>query len=195
MESNATIRTAALYIQAGFVAPFPLREGAKFPPAKGFTGNAPSVTKDDLYGVWGKVSERANRNMAIRLQVHSTKGYDIISLDVDDYGDKHGEVNIRELEAQLGDLSRKVTPRSSRRGAQSPSGQYFYKVPKGLKWAGKVCDDVEVVQMTHRYAAVWPSVVDDMQYKWYVGTDEVSIPNTDDLPELPDSWIAQLASQ
>lgn len=191
-KSNATLNTAANYIKKGYVAPFPLPEGAKSPPAKGFTGNVPLVDGAKIKSAWSGIEKDNNRNIAIRLQTHSKKDFDLISLDVDDYGDKHGDAHLLDLEKQLGSLNRHEIPRSSRRGAKSMSGQYFFKVPKGVKWEGKVCADVEIVQLTHRYAAVYPSVVDGLQYKWYIGEEEIDIPEVDDLPELPQRWATHL---
>lgn len=198
IQSRSTLKTAAQYIKKGYVAPFPLPAGGKTPPAKGFTGNVPAIRGDALRKVWKDITEDDNANMALRLQVDSEKPFDIISIDVDDYGDKHGSDNIAKLENQLGSLNRSEIPRSSRRGADSMSGQHFFRVPKGIKWEGKVCADVEVVQLTHRYAAVWPSVVPDaetgtpLQYKWYVGEEEIDIPDVEDLPALPERWVSHL---
>jgi hypothetical protein len=75
---------------------------------------------------------------------------------------------------------------------RSQSAQYFFLVPKGREWNAKVCADVDVVQFTHRYSAVWPSVVDGEQYKWYIGGEEVGIPNVNDLPVLPEKWVNHL---
>lgn len=191
-KSNATLSVAAHYIKQGFVAPFPLQQDTKSPPAKGMTGNIPTVTGAQIKEAWQGIRPEDNRNIAIRLQVHSDKPFDIISIDVDNYGEKRGEENIRKVENESGSLNRDQIPRSSRRGPESPSGQYFFRVPKGLKWEGKVCADVEVIQMTHRYAAVYPSVVDGLQYNWYVGDQEVEIPDVDDLPELPEAWVTRL---
>lgn len=191
-KSNATLNTAANYIKKGYVAPFPLQAGHKSPPAKGFTGNVPPVDGQQIKQAWAEIDESKNFNLAIRLQTHSNKDFDLISIDVDDYGTKHGDSNLADLEKQLGSLNRHEIPRSSRRGSRSMSGQYFFKVPKGVKWEGKVCADVEIVQLTHRYAAVYPSVVDGLQYKWYIGEGEVDIPDVDDLPTLPDRWVNHL---
>lgn len=199
IKANATLHSAAVpYINKGFVAPFPLKGGTKSPPATGFTGNIPPVSGDQIKNAWVGVEKKDNANLAIRLQAHSDKDFDIISLDVDDYGSKRGDTNLAEMERQLGSLDRHNIPRSSRRGGHSMSGQYFFKTPKNIKWEGKVCADVEVVQLTHRYSAVYPSVVADsetgemLQYQWHIGEDVIDIPDVDDLPDLPERWIERL---
>lgn len=188
----------ALYLQMGFTAPFPLWAEQKSPPAKGFTGNVPPVDGDQLKEAWAKAED--NANIAIRLQVHSDLDFEIISVDVDNYASKRGEEFIQQLEDQLGSLHRSEIPRSSRRGALSPSGQYFFKVPQGFKWDSSVTSDVDLVQLTHRYAVVWPSVVPDesgvpLTYRWYRGTDEIDVPHVNDFPELPEKWIRYLKKE
>lgn len=121
-----------------------------------------------------------------------TGEYDVIGIDIDHYGSKQGMTFLSELMEELGDLNLDEIPRSTRRGVRSQSAQYFFLVPKGLKWASKVCADVDVVQKSHRYSAVWPSVVDGEQYKWYIGGEEVGIPNVNDLPVLPEKWVNYL---
>lgn len=177
------------YLAKGWGAPLPLPAGEKFPPPTGTTGNIAPLTKAKVEKLWDKAKDGAN--VSIRLQDGADFG--IISLDVDQYNEKRGEHHLSDIENQLGSLNREEVPRSTRRGASSPSAQYFFRVPTGLKWKNSACPDVDVVQMTHRYSAVYPSIVEGKQYKWYQGDQEIDIPNVDDLPELPERWVSFLS--
>lgn len=176
------------YISKGWMTPFPLPCGQKFPPKNGFTGDIETVSEEVTREEWDR--EMGDFNLGLRMDI--TGEYDVISLDVDQYKDKHGKDNLVELMNELGELPLKATPRSTRRGIDSPAAQYFFLVPKGLKWASKVCADVDVVQKNHRFSAVWPSTVDGDMYRWYLGDEEAGIPNVKDLPKLPVAWVNYL---
>lgn len=176
------------YMAKGWTGALPLPKGDKFPPPTGTTGNIAPLTKSAIDKMWDKAKHGSN--IGLRLQVAGD--YEVISLDVDHYDNKQGDLFLSEMEQELGQLNRHEIPRSTRRGVDSPSAQYFFRVPKGIKWKSSACSDVDIVQMTHRYAAVYPSVVDDMQYTWYQGYDEIEIPHVDDLPLLPERWVSFL---
>lgn len=180
---------AALYIKMGYQVPIPLPAGEKKPPARGLSGNIPYVHREQIASAWAGVTEG---NLALRMQAPLDRDYDIIAVDVDHYDEKKGYSNLRRLERTLGPLDLKNIPRSSRRGANNPSGQYFFRVPKNIKWNRQACLDVDVVQLTHRYSVVWPSEVDGKQYNWLVGHEVTSVPHVDSLPELPERWVAHL---
>lgn len=175
------------YLEKGW-SPIPLPAGEKFPPPLNTTGNLPPIKEAETHKLWKGYGKGSN--LGLRLQPHGD--YDVISLDVDQYDSKQGGTHISLLEDSLGSLGRDENPRSTRRDPNNPSGQTFFRVPKGVKWKQSACSDVEVVQMTHRYAAVYPSVVDGKQYKWYRGTEEIDVPHVDDLPLLPEAWISYL---
>lgn len=177
------------YMSKGWTAPLPLPAGSKFPPPKDTTGNIKNLTKEQVRKLWVGKKES---NLALRLQTNTD--FEIISLDVDHYGTKQGRLFLREKEETLGSLNLEEVPYSTRRGADSLSGQFFFKVPKGLKWESSACADVDIVQKTHRYSAVWPSIVDGTQYRWYVNGEECEIPDVNDLPELPEAWVKHLTS-
>lgn len=176
------------YLRNGWEVPFPLPEGAKYPPVSGVTGRIPRVKRAEVDNLWKGRPEESN--VGLRMQV--SKGREVIGIDVDHYGSKQGMTFLNELMEELGDLNLDEIPRSTRRGVRSQSAQYFFLVPKGKEWNAKVCSDVDVVQFTHRYSAVWPSVVEGEQYKWYIGEEEVGIPNVNDLPTLPEKWVNHL---
>lgn len=176
------------YLDAGWEAPFPLEYGQKYPPTPGVTGRIPDVSRQHIESIWSDRDEPLN--LGIRMQVSGQ--YDVISIDVDHYGTKQGRDFLEEMMKELGDLNLDEIPRSTRRGARSRSAQYFFRVPKGVEWEARACADVDVVQKTHRYSAVWPSVVDGEQYKWYIGLEESEIPHVNDLPILPERWVRHL---
>lgn len=177
------------YISSGWEVPFPLPEGKKYPPVTGVTGRIGKVKPDVVKSKWDNASD--NANLGLRMQVKGN--FDVIAIDVDHYASKQGRTFLNELMEELGDLNLDEIPRSTRRGMQSQSAQYFFKVPKGKEWESKACADVDIVQATHRYSAVWPSVVDGEQYKWYIGDQEAEIPHVKDLPTLPDRWVNHLS--
>ena len=173
------------YQKAGWPLFAALPEGKKYPPNTGTTGRRPFEVKkaaSDAY-TWNTIN-----NLGLSLATSDSAEFDIIALDVDQYDDKTGADNLANLEGDLGTLNLDTVPRSTRRGIDSRSAQYFFKVPKGYEYADSACGDVEIVQAHHRYSVVYPSVVDDMQYRWYLGKDDAEIPNVDDLPWLPQRW-------
>jgi len=75
-------------------------------------------------------------------------------------------------------------------------GAYFRGVI-GFKELG--IGDIEIVQPHHRVVIAWPSIhpKTGQQYRWF-GPDgtllaEGEVPRVEDLPELPERWVAQLA--
>lgn len=193
-----TIEAVVEYTRMGFLAPIPLPAGAKFPPPAGLTGNIPHFGTDKVRKVWKEAAGRGDANVALRAQVDPDKDYEIIALDVDHYGEKAGLAGLLALSKRLGPLGLAKIPRSSSRGPNSPSGQYFFRVPKNIKWVRQACPDVDIVQLTHRYSVVWPSRVSDSEtgeervYTWLVGSEVVEVPHVDDLPWLPDTWVQHL---
>lgn len=175
------------YIDAGWEAPFPMRPGQKFPPPTGVTGNIPALAKRQVQNLWeGKGNHPA---VALRLQASGTG---VVALDIDDYNNKGGRANLEALEKELGSLNLDQVPRSNRRGPNDKGGHYFFRVPRNEKYAQSACQGVDVLQLTHRYSVVWPSVVDDLQYRWYLGNEEIRIPHVKDLPTLPQPWVEHL---
>lgn len=177
------------YLAAGWPMVTALPKGAKYPPVPGTTGHVNFEGRQiALSGYeWSETD-----NLGLVLATDDNEEFDIIALDVDQYDDKHGADNLAELEDELGTLNLHNVVRSTRRGIDSRSAQYFFKVPKGYEYNGYACDNVEIVQAHHRFSAVYPSIVDDMQYRWYLGQNEAEIPNVEDLPWLPEAWLKHL---
>lgn len=177
------------YLEAGWPMVTAMPQGKKFPPLSDNTGR--KVFHARQIGLAGYEWDETN-NLGLVLATEDSAGFDLIALDVDQYNDKTGADNLEELEEELGSLDLYNVVRSTRRGIDSRSAQYFFKAPKGYEYEGKACAGVEIVQAHHRFSAVYPSVVDGMGYRWYLGQDEAEIPNVDDLPWLPEAWLDHL---
>ena len=177
------------YLEAGWPMLTAMPQGRKYPPLTGNTGRKVFHARQTAFNGY-EWNEKGN--LGLVLATEESAGFDLIALDVDQYEDKTGADNLEELEGELGTLNLDDIPRSTRRGIDSRSAQYFFKAPKGYEYEAKACADVEIVQASHRYSVVYPSVVDDMQYRWYLGQDETEIPSVDDLPWLPEAWLKRL---
>lgn len=179
------------YTRAGWPVAIPVSSGKKYPPAEGVTGNVPAPSYKELLAIWDK-HESTHPNLALRL--HSGRDdFDVITVDVDHYGVKTGVDTIRELEKQLGGFPWSA-PMSTRRDPSTQTGQYFFRVRKGMSWKGAVGPGVDVIQDTHRYAVVYPSIVDGLQYRWYIDGEPSEVPKIDELPWLPDAWQDYIAA-
>lgn len=179
------------YTEAGWPVAIPVSNGKKYPPAEGTTGNVPAPTPEKLGEIWDEY-DPTNPNLALRL--HSGREeFDVITVDVDHYGVKTGVDTIRELEKQLGGFPWSA-PTSTRRDPSTQTGQYFFRVRKGMSWKGAIGPGVDVIQDTHRYAVVYPSIVDGLQYQWYIDGEPSDVPKIDELPWLPDSWQDYVAA-
>jgi hypothetical protein len=127
----------------------------------------------------------------------------IIGIDVDQYSkwsksskqwiSKRGYDNLLEDISRYGDLGPTYT--STARGWSQPSRIHFFRVDEGVKFHGEPYDDVEIIQLHHRYAVVWPSLHPETGelYRWY-GPDgrECAPPRPSDISELPREWYAPL---
>lgn len=193
---------AAKYLRSGW-SPIAMPERDKFPPPKGWTGYLGERLRLSADGTSFKAPKSwmtKAHNIAIRVPES------VIGIDVDNYGKKHGGTTFTDWQVEHGALP--PTWRSTSRISDSVSGIRFFRVPAGLRWAG-VLDggDVEVVNWHHRYAMVSPSIHPDSTdedvrvYRWYcphgvLATDCLidcpRMPTVDDLPLLPDAWVAAL---
>jgi hypothetical protein len=123
--------------------------------------------------------------------------YGIIGIDIDQYDDKHGADDLKELEndpdLKLGPLPE--TWSSTARG-EGPSRIYFYKVPEDCgELRGSLSESIEIIQHHHRYAIVWPSVHEKTgnTYAWYNGVRSDTPPVLDQLADLPEAWLDHLS--
>lgn len=119
--------------------------------------------------------------------------YGIIGVDIDQYDDKHGADDLRELEAELGKLP--ATWSSTARG-DGPSRIYFFKVPEDCgELRGSLSENIEIIQRHHRYAMVWPSVHSKTgnTYAWYNGVRSDTPPDPGQFTDLPAAWLEHLS--
>jgi hypothetical protein len=201
-DTGPYTRAHGLYAAAGWrgVLPVGRAPAQKNPPPLGWTGHAAGDT-------WPSGADRqtwadgpeGGRNIALRLPA------DVIGLDVDAYGAKVGGATLAGLVARWGPLPPTWVTSARDDGV---SGIRLYRVPPGLNWPGEAGDNIEVVQVGHRYALVWPSINPDAGgavYRWWFdfagGRDALDIHPTDgnplpapaELPELPAAWVAGLS--
>lgn len=165
--------------------PIPCR--AKRPVPAGATG-ARGVVNDAKVGDWMIDPEWRDQNVALR---HDGT----VGIDVDAYGNKRGDEQLKDLEAKLGPLP--ATFSSTSRGADSPSRQHIFALREPVELVGKAAPDIDIIQHRHRYSLVWPSVNPDAegnpQYQWYDEDGQpCDVPHVDDLEYLPEAWVEYL---
>lgn len=125
-------------------------------------------------------------NIALRLPTN------VVALDIDEY--KGDLEKLKELESLHGPLP--VTWNSDSRGGFG--GKLLYRVPPDIKWKSNI-NGITIAQRTHRYVMAFPSYnkESDSKYKWHLGlagelVEGYTIPEVDDLTELPEEWIEPL---
>lgn len=175
------------YRSVGWVGILPLPPRQKKPPPEGWTGhNGKWPSYPDLHA-WAEARE-GRGNIGLRLP------HDVVGVDVDNYGTKHGGGTVAKAEEQWGPLP--ATWRTTSRD-DGVSGIRLYTVPEGLAWPGELGADTEIIQYGHRYAVVWPSVhPEGRTYRWInpEGATSTVIPRLEDLAELPEAWIVGLTA-
>lgn len=175
--------TASAYLACGW-GPLPIPQGTKDPPPDGYTGyRGKLITADDI-GRW------ATTNGAYQVAVRVPP--DVVGIDVDDYGGKHGADTVCALEARFGPLP-PTWSSTSRLGTRSRI--MFFRVPNGTRLPGSLGDGVDVIQHHHRYAVVWPSIhPEGRPYRWSDGAGQVrdDLPEVGELGELPWAWTNEL---
>jgi hypothetical protein len=180
---------APTYRAAGWVGVLPIPAGTKRLRKVGWTGHDGAWPSGaDIYA-WADSDDTAEGagNIALRLPPG------VIGIDVDNYAGKHGASTLAAAVASLGELP---PTWSSTARSDGDSRIRLYRVPEGLRWPGQLGEHVEIIQTTHRYMLVWPSINPDTStvYRWYEpsGLVTTQIPHPDELPDLPDAWIAGL---
>lgn len=177
---------AGLYLTRGW-NPLPVRPQDKRIDVDGFTGHDGAYAGKEQVLEWAH-DGYAFHNIGIRMPQN------IIGIDVDAYGDREGAATMRELEASLGELPKTFVSTARKDGI---SGIRFFTVPDGRgSWKGKAGAGVDIISWHYRYAVAWPSVHPSTgdQYDWFAEDEEnflacpADIPDTDSLPELPESW-------
>lgn len=151
----------------------------------GYVGIDPSVAQ---VAEWERT--KPTHNIALRLPP------DVCGIDVDDYvkGDevKRGLSTLAELEAKWGPLPATLMSTSRENG----SGIRFFRVPNGTRLANVAGADIDVIQRSHRYVVVAPSIhPEGRQYRFIEQDSGVVLDEPwpiEDLPPLPDAWLQGL---
>ena len=158
----------------------------------GFSGGHDVDPDDDQVAAW--VASHGDHNVALRLPD------DVLGLDVDVYGDKHGDQTVDYVAYQLGgDGAGELPPTwtSTARGADQRSRIHLYRVPAGGRWRSDLGrgSSVEVIRRGHRWVRCWPSInrkaPGEPVYRWYRpdGTESDRPPRPEELAELPSAWL------
>lgn len=179
------------YWQAGWRGILPLKPGHKGGKGSGLpTGYTGYGGIDPSYAdclAWAEVFP--NGNLCLRLPDG------IIGIDVDEYGAKRGAAAFAEAGRRWGGLP--PACRSTSRDNNPISGIRLFRVPQGTQLETTITfpdlglGDIEIIQHHHRYVVSWPSIhPEGRPYRWRTDDDQFcSIPNVDQLPWLPQSWI------
>ncbi len=186
---------APLYWRQGWKGVLPIPPRQKWPPPDGWTGYEGKWPSFPDIQAWSD-TKPANSNLGLRLP------NDVVGIDVDAYDTKTGGLTLHTAEALWGPLP--ATYRSSSR-VDSISSIRFYRIPPGTLLesvisfdlpTGRIAD-IEIVQLNHRYAIVWPSIHKDTGrlYRWITpdGFYTTDIPRSHDLAELPAKWVERLS--
>lgn len=179
---------AHTYRAAGWIGVLPIPYRSKKLLLRGWTGHGGAWPSGADVQAWTE-NERPDEgggNIALRLPP------DVIGIDVDAYGSKTGAQTLTEAEATWGPLPPTWTTTARDDGT---SGIRLYLIPEGLRWPGQVGPGIETIHSGHRYAMVWPSMhPEGRTYRWYRpdGLPSTTPPKVEELPDLPELWIAGL---
>ena len=203
----ASPQTLLHYLERGW-HPFTLPPNAKKLPPHGVTG-APGIdlTAEEIGAAHAiRFNKKTGQDEPIRWQWNANVGIrmpqGVVGIDIDQYGDKTGFANFKELVGE--DSAREHLGQAWISTSRPlPSGIYFFRIPDHWQsqdgnWpelAGAPTGAVEIVQRHHRYAVVSPSRIGERTYRWYPpGTNQHQPrpPHTNDLPVLPDQWRTPL---
>lgn len=179
---------APTYRAAGWVGVLPIPYGTKRLRKAGWTGHDGAWPSGADIHAWtdSTSADEGGGNIALRLP------HDVVGIDVDAYGDKAGADTLAQAVSRWGELSATWMTTARDDGV---SGIRLYRIPEGLRWPGQVGPGIETIHTGHRYAVVWPSIhPEGRTYRWYRPDGLVSTapPTPDELPDLPDAWLAGL---
>ncbi|PBC54900.1 bifunctional DNA primase/polymerase [Rhodococcus sp. ACPA1] len=185
--------TAAKYWDAGFRGVLPTNKPrTKSPIPSGYTGHDGADPSYPDVIAW--TEDKPASNIALRMP------HDLVGLDVDAYGDKTGGRTLAHAEQLWGALPPTWISTSRVDGV---SGIRFYRVPAGtrllneIKFRAEGLGHIDIVQRTHRYAIVAPSIhPEGRAYQWVEpdGFNSDGVPKPADLPDLPPLWLQNLVA-
>ncbi|MFC5947057.1 phage/plasmid primase, P4 family [Pseudonocardia lutea] len=167
----------------------------KRPPVEGVTGHAARIPTAADHKQWQAEYPMANIGLHV--------GTDMIGVDVDQYGPKHGLDTITAIEERVG-VRFPPTLRLTSRGGEfrSAGGKLFYRLKpehQGLAWPGTIGLDTEIIQFHHRFAMTYPSLnpgSDFSKVRWYRDNDRLvtggEIPRKDEAAYLPDELVVAI---
>jgi len=176
-------RAAHIYRDHGWQGVLPLPPGAKAHPPTGYTGATGVDPTDEQIQLW--CDSMPDGNICLRLPDG------VIGIDIDAYGDKHGDASLLALEAELGLLP--ATWTSTSRGL-GKSGIRLFRVPPG-RYSDQPAPSIEIIQHHHRYVVVMPSIhPEGRPYLWFDvdGVEQHRPPRLEELALLPEKWVEQL---
>ncbi len=184
------------YLASGVGFPLPLPPQAKQYPPKDVTGRGGVDPTPGRVKAWCR-NRQPRTNVALRLVTG------VVGIDVDAYGGKQGECTLARLEQLLGSLPATVVSTSRTDGV---SGIGLFQVPPDRLWTpsvrtqqedGSVTAHIDVIQRSHRYAVVWPSVHPERRlYRWYDQDGDLldRVPTLAEVPQLPAAWVEYLTA-
>lgn len=185
MSARPYADAAAQYLELGWW-PLPVLADDKAGVPPGYTGRNGKAVGPAEVRDW--TNRYGGKNVALRLPA------DVVALDVDHYDGKRGADTLAELEADLGPLPPTVVATAR----PLPSGKRLYRVPVGTRFRGTAGPGVDIVSYGCRYVVAAPSVHHTgAPVQWL---DELSgepldrLPELDDLPDLPWSWLERLSA-
>ena len=178
---------AEIYWEKGWRGVLPLNRGTKWPPPKAFTGYDGAEPSYADIMQWAELYP--DGNLCLRLPDG------VIGVDVDAYGAKTGGEAFAEAVRRWGLLP--DGPQSSSRDDDLVSGLRLFRVPPGtllqtvITFPEMSIGDIEIIQRHHRYVVCWPSLhPEGRDYNWRNSQGQLlGIPEIDDLPWLPQTWI------
>jgi phage/plasmid-associated DNA primase len=192
------------YLDKGWLGPMALPYRMKEPPQTGVTGHIGKYPVPEQFKKWLKLGKQ---NIALALREIGSD-FQLVALDVDSgYPDKSGRIKegwqtLQDLEAKLGTLPATWICSARAAGGNKFSGQRFFKMSAEFYIRKDAGTDIECISRGHRYSVVFPSLHPNGEmYCWYksdvdgtvdIASGEVSVPNVNDLPELPDAWVDYL---
>lgn len=171
------------WLMKGWQGTLPLPARAKFAPPAGFTGQTGIMPTTSQINQW----KNSTGNIALRLPQN------VVGIDIDAYGEKHGGETILSLETTLGKLPETV--RISSRNNES--GIYLFRNVSHKTLRGIAGPGIEIIQFSHRYAVGPGSIHPTTQGEYHLlAGDEIlsesDYPTIRQLPRLPRKWVSYL---